>query len=141
MSQPKRHRGEGRVGIGHLRRKEGRFQDVPYPNYTGTEPCVGVGVEYFYQDDLPINERPGYHIMRDLCRSCPIVSECLTWALHRELHGFWAGTLPKMRHELRRQLGIALCAPEDAETYLRLQAEADRLNIPQQRGEQDEKAS
>ena len=38
-----------------------------------------------------------------VCRSCPVVAECLEWALaHEERYGIWGGTSAKERAWLRR---------------------------------------
>jgi len=42
------------------------------------------------------------------CVSCPVKEECLSHALKYEEYGYWAGTSPKHRIELRKELGIEL---------------------------------
>lgn len=38
---------------------------------------------------------------RNYCRRCPIVRDCLAWALtNAEEHGVWAGTTPEQRKNL-----------------------------------------
>lgn len=38
---------------------------------------------------------------RNYCRRCPILRDCLAWALtNAEDHGVWAGTTPEQRHAL-----------------------------------------
>ena len=123
MTQP-----VSRIGMNNYLRKGGRFRAVPYPKYTGTEPCTTIPPEYFYQEDMPDDQRVGYAVMREMCRTCPIVNECLTWALHREKYGFWAGTTQAMRTQLRKELNIAVCDPEYINDYLLLQADIDRQN-------------
>ena len=66
---------------------------------------------------------------------CPVLNACLTWALHREDHGYWAGTTPKMRRALRKELGIEYCEHIYLPAYLRLQEERDAA-IPAQRQEE-----
>lgn len=37
---------------------------------------------------------------RNICRRCPAIRECLTWALTHREHGLWAGTTEDQRAEL-----------------------------------------
>lgn len=42
-----------------------------------------------------------------ICRACPVVEECLRWALDRgEDAGVWGGTSPRTRRALRRRFGL-----------------------------------
>lgn len=42
---------------------------------------------------------------RQVCRSCPVITECLDDALSRkERHGVWGGLTPGERTHLRRQM-------------------------------------
>lgn len=37
---------------------------------------------------------------RSICRRCPVIRECLTWALTHTEHGVWAATTAEERAEL-----------------------------------------
>lgn len=50
------------------------------------------------------------------CRTCPVHTDCHTWALRRERFGYWAGTSERARRKLRRTLGITLAEPEPLAT-------------------------
>lgn len=54
---------------------------------------------------------------RAVCRSCPVHTECLTWAVEvGEDHGLWAGTTPAERRAIRRARAAGVPHPEiDAE--------------------------
>lgn len=42
-----------------------------------------------------------------LCRSCPVIVDCLSWALERgEEHGIWGGKSASELVEMRERLGI-----------------------------------
>lgn len=45
---------------------------------------------------------------REMCQACPIISDCLEWALQHERHGYWAGTHPEQRDDIRRRRNITL---------------------------------
>jgi len=78
---------------------------MKYPNYTGTEPCAQIGMDFYFNE--PTN---GIYIFRDLlkatCNECPMLVQCRTWALHHEEYGWWGGTTPRERVSLRKELGI-----------------------------------
>jgi WhiB family redox-sensing transcriptional regulator len=44
--------------------------------------------------------------IRKMCAECPVAKACLTYALHVEVEGIWAGTGIVTRQKLRRDLGI-----------------------------------
>lgn len=52
----------------------------------------------------------------ELCNTCPIIDDCLQWALHHEAWGVWAGTFPEQRQTMRRRLNIVLQPPPGAYT-------------------------
>jgi hypothetical protein len=40
-----------------------------------------------------------------LCRACPLVAECATWAIEtRQIHGVWGATTVNERERLARQV-------------------------------------
>lgn len=42
-----------------------------------------------------------------LCRSCPVIMECLNWAVYRgEVHGVWGGKSPSELEEIRDRLDV-----------------------------------
>jgi WhiB family transcriptional regulator, redox-sensing transcriptional regulator len=62
--------------------------------------CRGTDTGLFYHLD---NERGASRRRRELqakqiCRECPVLTECLSWALAtREPHGVWGGLSPEER--------------------------------------------
>lgn len=79
---------------------------MKYPNYTGTEPCAQVGFELFFADPAKNGILEHRALLQDTCRRCPILLQCRDWALRHEEYGFWAGTTPRERVALRKELGI-----------------------------------
>lgn len=49
--------------------------------------------------------------LRLICSGCPVKSDCLEHALRFEHHGFWGGTSPHERRELRKKLNIVVTDP------------------------------
>lgn len=42
---------------------------------------------------------------KNVCRTCPVILECLTYAIEEnEIHGIWGGLTPKERYSLRREV-------------------------------------
>ncbi|MDJ0346384.1 WhiB family transcriptional regulator [Streptomyces sp. H10-C2] len=76
---------------------------APFPPLTGAEPCRRSDVDpelWFSASALDQAEAA------DHCRSCPIRSQCLAYALDHPTEtsdGVWAATTPKLRRALRRQ--------------------------------------
>ena len=62
--------------------------------------CRGADTRIFYH---PENERGSSRRRRDLqakqiCRTCPVLTDCLSWALAtREPYGVWGGLSPEER--------------------------------------------
>lgn len=62
------------------------------------------------REDLYLKPARGSRIteMRAICGNCWDRSDCLTWALEHEEHGYWAGHSAKERAALRTTYGIEL---------------------------------
>ena len=59
--------------------------------------CAHSSVDRFYP------EQPHFEDARAVCRQCPVIDECLEYALAvPELHGVWGGCSPLERVEIRR---------------------------------------
>lgn len=69
--------------------------------------CIGLDPEAFYFDN-PDRDSDNISTVVEVCRACPVVRECLTYALERrERFGIWGGATSserdKMIAEVRRQ--------------------------------------
>lgn len=52
----------------------------------------------FYPDGAG---KPNWQPALEICRACPVINECLDYALeHRELEGVWGGTTPRQRRRI-----------------------------------------
>ena len=72
--------------------------------------CAGVNNKNFYGSD----ERDTSIVpkdVQDLCESCPIISECLDYALRYERFNIWANTTEKERKMLRTMWGFRYTDP------------------------------
>jgi len=64
--------------------------------------CVGIDTELFFPE-TGVNT---CQTIKKMCAECPVAKACLTYALHVEVEGIWAGTGIVTRQKLRRDLGI-----------------------------------
>ncbi|MFE4539633.1 WhiB family transcriptional regulator [Streptomyces scopuliridis] len=72
---------------------------VPYPEITGTEPCLQDPDFWFPKQG--VNAGPA----KRLCYTCPALADCLSWALanpHLAGEGVWGGTTRTERNAVRR---------------------------------------
>lgn len=60
---------------------------------------------------------------KDICRQCPVIEQCLEWALeHGDRYGIWGGKSERERRKILRSRGRDLAAERKA-------ALADRNNL------------
>ena len=92
------------------------YEMQKYPDYDGTQNCAQWEVESFYYQDgvgsLTEGEKEHAEFLRTICNGCSFLEDCFKWAIHHELHGFWAGTTPEQRTNARRKLKIKLVQPQ-----------------------------
>ncbi len=72
---------------------------VPYPEVTGGEPCLQDPDFWFPEQGVTAGPAKAF------CRTCPIMADCLAWALanpHLAGEGVWGGTTRTERNALRR---------------------------------------
>lgn len=73
---------------------------APFPTLTGREPCRQDPDLWF--PPVGGTGSAGSKLAKMLCRSCPIVAECLAYALdHPEVLGIWGGASNRERDVLR----------------------------------------
>ena len=58
-------------------------------------------VEHDSEDRLVVEP-----IVMERCSACPVALDCLTYALHHDVDGIWAGTTPTARRAMRRRRRI-----------------------------------
>ena len=78
---------------------------MKYPQLTDTPACRGTNTEMWFAED----SEPGYreaNLLKRICAGCPVKQECLEYSLHHSVQGYWAGTTPRKRQELRKLLNI-----------------------------------
>ena len=66
--------------------------------------CTQVDPEMFYPNK---HDRGVAYDAKRVCQQCPVIAECLEYALARnEEHGVWGGTTRKERQQIRRDRRI-----------------------------------
>jgi len=85
---------------------------INYPDYDGTENCVGVEVSTFYLDYRSSSNRGDEGYLASFCNNCHIQAECAEYATKHEAHGYWGGLTPTDRQVARKKRGIMLVLPE-----------------------------
>jgi WhiB family redox-sensing transcriptional regulator len=45
---------------------------------------------------------------KQICKECPLVKDCLAYALKYDEHGIWGGTTEHEREKIRRSLGVKI---------------------------------
>ena len=69
--------------------------------------CVGIDTEVFFPDSmLNLRYDDNYKAIKAMCASCPVFKQCLTYVLHVEVDGIWAGTGNFERRKIRTEMGI-----------------------------------
>jgi WhiB family redox-sensing transcriptional regulator len=64
--------------------------------------CAGENVNTFFPD-MPNSRAVD---AKAICKTCPVINECLQHALVSNEQGVWGGTTDNQRRHLRRSLGI-----------------------------------
>lgn len=79
---------------------------VPYPRFTGSEPCRSTDPDIFFCED-------GLHpkvvrMLKEICEFCPMRNPCAEYAIVHERYGFWGGMTPRERRYYRQEYRIRL---------------------------------
>ena len=67
--------------------------------------CLGYPVNDWFPETKELNLQDG---PLSICEKCPVIMECLEYALVYENEGIWGGTLPADRVRIRRERNIRL---------------------------------
>ena len=74
-----------------------------------TPSCATVDPELFFPK-MPNDKQQRENILaaKEICKTCPVIDECLKYALNHGVEGIWAGTTFEERKQTRRKLGIVV---------------------------------
>lgn len=73
--------------------------------WTDQANCAGLDTNDFFVEDGS-KRYDNEQILARICKSCVVKTECLNYALHNNVTGFWGGTTEKTRRSLRQKYGI-----------------------------------
>jgi WhiB family redox-sensing transcriptional regulator len=73
-------------------------------NFTTEANCNGIDVEMFFTQDNKLYKEP--ELLKRVCDNCTVKAECLDYALHPAVVGWWGGTSEKTRRAMRMKLDI-----------------------------------
>jgi len=60
--------------------------------------CKEVDADLFFPEGK--NKREQEHTAKQICASCPVVTDCLQFAIDNEQFGIWGGTTEEERRHL-----------------------------------------
>ena len=76
-------------------------QDVEQPNWREDASCRGYDGAVFFPDD---GDTAGINYARSICAGCPVMEDCLTYAVEmNQTEGIWGGATKQERRRLRRR--------------------------------------
>jgi WhiB family redox-sensing transcriptional regulator len=74
-------------------------------NFTTKANCIGIDVEMFFTQEGH-STFPEDALLKQTCGNCVVKTECLDYALHHKVLGWWGGTSEIQRKKLRKKLNI-----------------------------------
>ena len=72
----------------------------PAPAWQRHAACAGMELDSFYPER---GDRTDVRFARAVCGDCPVVRQCLSYALANDEHGLWGGTSREQRKTMGRQ--------------------------------------
>lgn len=81
------------------------LDQTPPRRITDRALCGDLDPEWFYPESYLTREcREQIAVAKNICTRCPVVVECLRWAVETDQrHGIWGATTPDERQRLRRR--------------------------------------
>jgi WhiB family redox-sensing transcriptional regulator len=67
--------------------------------------CKGLDTNDFFVPDSS-KKYENEPILKRICSKCIVKNECLDYALHNNVTGYWGSTTEKTRRTMRQKLGI-----------------------------------
>lgn len=83
----------------HTPRGMYRFPPAADVSWQRRSACRGSDLDFVPED----GSRKSEHRAKQICRVCPVIDECLDYALQFNEAGIWGGMTPNERRQLRRK--------------------------------------
>lgn len=74
-------------------------------NFTDQANCIGIDVNMFFTEEGSGTFKEE-NLLKRTCDACLVKTECLDYALHHNVSGWWGGKSEWQRKRLRKQLNI-----------------------------------
>lgn len=74
-------------------------------DFTGEANCNGIDVEMFFSQGSEKQYKEP-ELLKRVCNNCVVKSECLDYALHHAVIGWWGGTSERQRRTIRKKQNI-----------------------------------
>lgn len=75
------------------------------PRHFENPSCSGTDTEAYFP--IKTGTSVETRLAMKICKSCPCIEDCLTYALHYRVIGIWGGTSGIQRKRLRKKLKIS----------------------------------
>lgn len=77
------------------------FRDRGDTTWMARSACIGADPEMFFPEEKGMRPHP---YARKLCTGCPVINQCLEYALRNpDEQGLWGGTTDRDRETIRRR--------------------------------------
>lgn len=80
---------------------KGKRLDVLTPYFETAKCSTSIDPDWFFN-----YERPEGKERKSYCNDCPVIAECLNYALNVKVMGIWGGTTLEERNEIRKEKNI-----------------------------------
>ena len=80
---------------------KGKRLDVLTPYFETAKCSTSIDPDWFFN-----YERPEGKERKSYCNDCPVIVECLNYALNVKVMGIWGGTTLEERNEIRKEKNI-----------------------------------
>lgn len=64
--------------------------------------CQGLDTELFFPENTGLQDKDTRSMLQRTCAACTVRTDCLNYAIDNVLDGFWAGTTPRQRIQMRK---------------------------------------
>ena len=76
-----------------------------YPVWDSVPACQGTDTDlWFTAEESKVYTQ--IVLLKKICSECPVRTQCLDYALHNQVNGYWAGTTESNRHVIQKRMNI-----------------------------------
>lgn len=82
-------------------------ETIRAPYFDGSQPCAQVGGDLWFPEDYG-DMKSVRSSLEKICNTCHFKKMCLQYAVTHKVDGFWAGTTPAERRQIRKTRNIEI---------------------------------